>query len=59
MNWHAIAEQRTVIGLRKACGRLEETFQKGKVDFFHGQILNTVGRPVHVMTDSLEENMHV
>ncbi len=51
---HAIrAWPLTVVLLVEVCRRLEEALQEGGVDLLHGQVLDAVHRPVHVVADAL------
>ncbi len=43
----------TVVLLVEVCRRLEEALQEGGVDLLHGQVLDAVHRPVHVVADAL------
>ena len=44
----------TVILLGEVCRRLEDLRDEGGVDLPHGQVLDAVRVPVHVVTDALQ-----
>ena len=47
----------TVILLGEVCRRLEDLRDEGGVDLPHGQVLDAVRVPVHVVTDALQRGL--
>jgi hypothetical protein len=45
----------TFVVLVEAGGGLEEALQESGVHLFHGQVLNAVHRPVHVVANALQK----
>ena len=52
-----VSHSLTVILLGEVCRRLEDLRDEGGVDLPHGQVLDAVRVPVHVVTDALQRGL--